>query len=63
MRFLAFFLPMTFIVLGCTPRIEVVTPDKPIIIDLNIKIDHNIHIKVDKEIETLINSNEALFSS
>ena len=32
---------------GCTPRIEVAAPEEPITINMNVKIEHEIHIKVD----------------
>ncbi|MEK9142452.1 MAG: YnbE family lipoprotein, partial [Nitrospirota bacterium] len=30
---------------ACTPRVEVAAPDKPITINLNVKIDHEIRLK------------------
>ena len=41
---------------GCTPRIEVAAPKEPITINMNVKIEHEINIKADKEIETLLQS-------
>jgi hypothetical protein len=46
---------------GCTPRVEVVAPDKPITINLNVKIDHEIRVKVDKDLDQVISSNSGLF--
>lgn len=46
---------------GCTPRIEVAAPDTPITINMNVKIEHEIHIKVDKDVETLLKSRSDLF--
>ena len=45
---------------GCTPTIQVATSDKPIEVNLNVKIEHEIKIKVDKEIEQLFD-NKATF--
>lgn len=39
---------------GCTPRIEVAAPKEPITINMNVKIEHDINIKADKEVETLL---------
>lgn len=39
---------------GCVPRIEVATPKDPITINMNVKIEHEIHIKVDKDVENRI---------
>jgi hypothetical protein len=46
---------------ACTPRVEVATPDKPITINLNVKIDHEIRVKVDKELDQLLSPNSGLF--
>jgi hypothetical protein len=46
---------------GCTPRVEVEAPDKPITINLNVKIDHEIRVKVDKELDQVLSSNSGLF--
>jgi YnbE-like lipoprotein len=46
---------------GCTPRIEVAAPEKPITINLNVKIDHEIRVKVDKELDQVLSSQSGLF--
>lgn len=46
---------------GCTPRVEVAAPDKPITINLNVKIDHEIRVKVDKELDQILSQNSGLF--
>lgn len=46
---------------GCTPRVEVAAPDKPITINLNVKIDHEIRVKVDKELDQVLSQNSGLF--
>jgi len=46
---------------GCTPRIEVAAPKEPITINMNVKIEHEIHIKVDKDVEALLKSRSDLF--
>lgn len=46
---------------GCTPRIEVAAPETPITINMNVKIEHEIHIKVDKDVETLLKTRSDLF--
>ena len=46
---------------GCVPRIEVAAPKEPITINMNVKIEHEIHIKVDKDVETLLKSRSDLF--
>jgi hypothetical protein len=46
---------------GCSPTVKVVTPEKPITINLNVKIQHEILIKVDKELEDVLNEESGLF--
>ncbi|MCB0422559.1 MAG: YnbE family lipoprotein [Bdellovibrionales bacterium] len=47
--------------IGCTPTIKVEMPDKPMEINLNVKVDHKIKIQVDKELENVMDSNEDIF--
>lgn len=49
------------LLVGCTPRIEVAAPKEPITINMNVKIEHEIHIKVDKDVESLLKSRNDLF--
>ncbi len=46
---------------GCSPTIRVEAPDKPIVINMNIKIDHEIRIKVDRELDYLLENKQGLF--
>jgi hypothetical protein len=46
---------------ACTPTIRIEPSDKPIKIDLNVKIDQEVRIKLDREVEDLIASNPDLF--
>ncbi len=46
---------------GCTPRVEVVAPDKPITINLNVKIDHEIRVRVEKELKEVLSEKSDLF--
>jgi hypothetical protein len=46
---------------ACVPRIEVATPKDPITINMNVKIEHEIHIKVDKDVENLLKDRSDLF--
>ncbi|MCC3720447.1 YnbE family lipoprotein [Rouxiella badensis] len=57
-------LPLVFATLllnGCVPRIEIATPTAPITINMNVKIEHEIHIKVDKDVEDLLKNKSDLF--
>ncbi len=46
---------------SCTPRVEVAAPDKPITINLNVKIDHEIRLKVDKDLDQVLSNDSGLF--
>jgi hypothetical protein len=46
---------------GCTPRVEVAAPEKPITVNLNVKIDHEIRVKVDKDLDQVLSDNSGLF--
>jgi hypothetical protein len=46
---------------GCSPTVTVAPPDKPIVINMNIKIEHDIRIKMDKEVDELIGKESDLF--
>jgi hypothetical protein len=46
---------------ACTPRVEVAAPEKPITINLNVKIDHEIRLKVDKDLDNVLSNDSGLF--
>lgn len=46
---------------GCAPRVEVAAPSEPIEINLNVKIQHEIVVKVDQDLEDLFDEEDDLF--
>ena len=46
---------------GCNPTVKVEAPDKPIEINLNVKIEHEIRLQVDRELEGLFDENSDVF--
>ncbi|MCE2572143.1 YnbE family lipoprotein [Motilimonas eburnea] len=54
-------LGLSVALLACTPRVEVAVPDKPITVNLNVKIDHEIRVKVDKDLEQIFSDESGLF--
>jgi len=50
-----------FVLSGCNPTVKVEAPDKPIEINLNVKIEHNIRVQVDKELEDLFAEDSEIF--
>lgn len=58
-----YWVPLSLVMLcvACTPRIALEAPKDPITINLNVKIDHEIRLKVEKDVEQLLNENSGLF--
>jgi type IV pilus biogenesis protein CpaD/CtpE len=46
---------------GCTPTIKVEAPDKPIEINMNVKIEHEIRLKIEQDVDELITHKQGLF--
>lgn len=46
---------------ACTPTVQLAVPDKPIEINLNVKIEHQIRVKVDNELKELFKDDSKLF--
>jgi hypothetical protein len=49
------------LLMGCSPKVQVAVPNEPITINLNVKIEHEILVKVDREIDDLLNDKSDLF--
>ncbi len=49
-----------FVVSSCTHRVEV-SAKEPITINLNLKIDHEIKVKVDKELDDIFSDQSDIF--
>jgi hypothetical protein len=47
--------------LGCAPKVALEVPKEPITINLNVKIEHEIRIQVDRELEDLFAEEDELF--
>ncbi len=46
---------------ACTPKVVIEAPKEPIEINLNIKIEHEIRVKVDDDLEQLFEDDDELF--
>ena len=46
---------------ACTPTVKVDTPDEPITINLNVKIEHEVRVRIDKELDELFSEDSGLF--
>ncbi len=54
-------LSSALLLIGCSPSVRLEAPDKPIEINMNVKIDHEIRLKVEKDVDELINNQKGLF--
>jgi hypothetical protein len=43
---------------GCAPKIAVEAPKEPIVINVNVKIEHEIRVKVDKDLDAMFEDEE-----
>ena len=46
---------------ACSPIVKLEAPDKPIEINMNVKIDHEVRVRVEKDLENEIANNPELF--
>jgi hypothetical protein len=56
-----FFCALLLLSTACTPTVKLEAPDKPIQINMNIKIEHEVRVRVEKDLESGIASNPDLF--
>jgi hypothetical protein len=50
-----------FMLVACSPTIKVEAPDKPIVINLNIKIEQEVRIRIDKDVNQAIEAKPGIF--
>lgn len=48
-------------VAGCNPTVTLEAPKEPIEINLNIKIEHNIRVQVDQDLDELFDKDSDIF--
>lgn len=46
---------------ACTPTVQLAAPSEPININLNVKIEHEIYIRVDKALDNILDESSGLF--
>lgn len=54
MKQLMMLIAVLYLGAACTPTVKIEAPDKPIEINMNINIKHEILIKVEKQVEELL---------
>lgn len=50
-----------FVLAACEPTVKVVAPSEPITINLNIKLDANVRLQIEKKAKTDIKANPDIF--
>ena len=46
---------------ACQPKVQIEAPKEPITINLNVKIEHEVRVKVDRELDELFKEEGDLF--
>ena len=54
-------LALALMAAACSPTVKVEAPREPIVINLNVKIEHEVRVKVDKELDNLFAKESELF--
>jgi hypothetical protein len=52
---------ISFAATACTPTVQVAAPSDPIHINLNVKIEHEIYIRVAEELDQIFSESSGLF--
>ena len=61
MKFVTLLMVVLSFLAGCNPTVKIEAPDKPIEINLNVKIEHEIRLQVDKDLEGLFDEESEVF--
>lgn len=54
-------LEISLLLAACNPTVKIEAPDKPIEINLNVKIEQEVRVKVDRDLDELLAENPDLF--
>lgn len=46
---------------ACQPTVKIEAPDEPIVINLNVKIEQEVRVRIEREIDDLLRENDDLF--
>lgn len=49
------------LLVACQPKVQIEAPKEPITINLNVKIEHEVRVKVDRELDQLFAEESDLF--
>ena len=57
-------LPLIFfasLLASCTPTVQVAVPNEPITINLNVRIEHEVRVKVEEDLDGIFSTDSGLF--
>jgi YnbE-like lipoprotein len=46
---------------GCQHRVQLEAPKEPIVINMNVKVEQEVRVKVEEDVDKLLDKNENLF--
>lgn len=46
---------------ACTPTVQVAVPNDPITINLNVRIEHEVRVRVERELDDIFSADSGLF--
>ncbi len=46
---------------ACTPTVRVAAPEEPITINLNVRIEHEVRVQVERELDEIFSPESGLF--
>jgi len=49
------------VLVACQPKVQIEAPKDPIVINLNVKIEQEVRVKVEKDVDDLFAENDDLF--
>lgn len=55
------YLALLLLVAACSPTVKVEGPDKPIEINMNIKIEQNVKVQIEREAQQAVKKNKDIF--
>lgn len=57
----SYLFPVLVMLAACTPTVQVAAPDKPIEINLNVKIEQHVKVSIEKDVSQSIQKNKDIF--
>lgn len=61
MKFLVPFTTLLLLASACTPTVQVAVPNEPITINLNVRIEHEIRVQVEQDLQDIFSADSGLF--